>query len=783
LDRSPDFDWRGSTERRFESIMLESSVQQKILSNAIGVLVSGAASAGLAISLSSVPALVLAQTTPEGQKPTGASKDRSVLPSITVTGQGFENTNEAPTGISRLPETVKETPKTINVVPKQLIEQQQATSLEQILKNVPGITISTGEGNGGLNGDQFRIRGLSAKGDVYVDGLRDFGAYKRDSFNTESVEVIKGPSGETFGVGNIGGLINQTSRRANLNTSTSIDQGIGSASTYRTTVDSNIRLNDTSAVRINGMFQNGRVADRNNVDDDRRGIAIDFGTGLGTSTEWHLNYSYLHRSGAPDYGVPVAQGADGIYRPLTEYGVPGYSSSTSYVRNTDRDITDGHIVSSSFAKRLDNGITISNDTRFSFYERDFSSTNPASLDYASLQRLLAGGNVNLRYGAGGGSTYLQRGWGIQNVLSAKGEFHTGNFRHKAMVGLDTIYQRDHRDIGTWTGRMNNQTVVNPVFYNSPGATVSYNSTRDANSTDIGVFMNDRVWFTEQFSLLGSLRWDYFRSEYSTSASSAGGTADSKKLSPAISAIWEPTKDYMFYTSFSRTYRPIGTDIAVAVGGVPTEVPQNGLNSEPERADTIEVGAKLDFLDKRLGATGALFQTKKYNAYTVDPITGDIVNGFSDSGEGRRIRGFELGLNGRITSNWSANLAYAYLDGIVTSATAASSIGNAAPGVSRHNVTLWTSYDIPHTILPLPGRLTVGGGLQYASDYWADTANTARMPENFSLDAMIAYKQGKYRISLNGYNLTNRLNYQSSFNAVRVVPTSGRTFLLNAGMTF
>ncbi|WP_258096692.1 TonB-dependent receptor plug domain-containing protein, partial [Klebsiella pneumoniae] len=88
----------------------------------------------------------------------------------------------------------------------------QTTSLEQALKNVPGITISTGEGNGGLNGDQFRIRGLTAKGDIYLDGLRDFGAYRRDSFNLDSVEVIKGPSGESFGVGSLGGIINQNSR-------------------------------------------------------------------------------------------------------------------------------------------------------------------------------------------------------------------------------------------------------------------------------------------------------------------------------------------------------------------------------------------------------------------------------------------------------------------------------------------------------------------------------------------------------------------------------------------
>lgn len=758
-------------------------MQQRKIANAIRLLVSGA-SAGLVISVSTIPLAAHAQVAADADTSAGRAKTGgNVLPQVTVSGDAIQNTNDAPLGISRLPDTVRETPKTINVVPQEVIEQQHATSLEQILKNVPGITISTGEGNGGQNGDQFRIRGLSAKGDIYVDGLRDFGAYKRDAFNTESVEVIKGPSGESFGVGNVGGLINQTTKKANLHTSTSIDQGFATEDTYRTTVDSNFRLNDTSALRINGMFQNGRVADRNHIGDDRRGLAIDFGTGLGTSTEWHLNYSYLRRTGAPDFGVPVAQGSDGIYRPLTEYGVPGISSSTSYVRNTDRDRTDAHVVSSNFKTKLDNGITISNDTRFSYYERDFSATNPAGINAANLQRLLSGGNVALSYGAGGGMTYLQRGWGVQNVLSAKGEFMTGSLRHKAMVGLDTIYQRDHRSLGTWTGRNNNQTVVNPVFDNSPNATVAYGNTRDANATNVGVFVNDRVWLHDKFSLLGSLRWDYFQSEFSTSASTLGGKADSKKLSPSISAIWEPTKDAMFYTSFSRTYRPVGTDIAVAVGGVASEVPQNGVGNEPERSDTIEVGAKVDFLDKRLGLTGAIFQTRKANAYTVDPVTGDITNGFSDSGEGRKIRGVEVGLSGRIVGGWTANVAYAYLSGEVTSATNGAIVGNAAPGVSRHNVTLWTAYDIPHTLLPVPGKLTIGGGLQYATGYWADSANTAKMPDNFSLDAMIAYKVGKYRISLNGYNLTDHLNYQSSFGAVRAVPTSRRTFLLNVGMTF
>ncbi|WP_066742318.1 TonB-dependent siderophore receptor [Cupriavidus sp. D384] len=745
-------------------------MQQKILSSSIRVLVSGAASTGTALTITALPQIAYAQTA-------------TVLPAVTVTGKGIENTNEASTGIARLPDTVKETPKTIFVIPRDVLEQQQVTSLEQALKNVPGITISTGEGNGGQNGDQFRIRGLSAKGDVYIDGLRDFGAYRRDSFNTDSVEVIKGPSGESFGVGNLGGLINQTSKKAGKGTRTSIDQSFGAGPTYRTMLDGNYQLGDTTALRINGMFQDGRVPDRDHVDDDRRGLAIDFGTGLGTATEWHLNYAYLHRSGAPDYGVPMAQGTDGVYRPITEYDVPGLSRSTSYVRNTDRDTSDAHVVTSLIQAKTGNGITLNNDTRFSYYDRDFSGTNPAGVNQATLQKLLAGGNAPLRYGARGGMTYMQRGWGLQNVLSARGEFHTGSFRHRAMAGLDMNYQRDHRDIGSWTGRLNNQTIVDPVFDASKNASVNYVATRDANSTNVGVFLNDRVWLTDQVSLLGSLRWDYFRSEYETSASAVGGTADSKKLSPAISAIWEPTQDAMFYASFSRSYRPVGTDIALAVGGVQTEVPKAGAANEPERSDTVEVGTKLDFLDKRLGVTGALFQIRKSNAYTVDPVTGAVANGFSDSGEGRRIRGAELGLTGRITTNWSANLAYAYLDGEVTAAARPALVGKVAPGVPHHNLTLWTAYDIPHALVPLPGKLTLGGGVRYASGYWANSENTGRVPDTFSLDAMLAYQQGRFRASLNGYNLTNSLNYASAFNATRAVPASGRTVLFNVGVTF
>lgn len=766
-------------------------MKQEILPKSMRPLISGAVTAGLAATLSSLPVDAQAQQASSDNGNTNTSdNDATVLKQIVISGAGNSgasdedaNTNNASTGIARLPATVKETPKVINVISKDVIEQQRATSLEQILKNVPGITLSTGEGRGGVNGDQFRIRGLTSRGDVYTNGLKDFGAYKRDAFNTESVEVIKGPSGEAFGAGNLGGIINQTTKQAHLGNSTSIDQSAGSGSTYRTLLDTNIQINETTAVRVNGMYQNGNSPDRDHAKDDRWGGAVDLGMGIGTDTQWHLNYSYLHRDGKPDYGVPMAEGADGIYRPLTEYGVPGYDSSTSYIRSTDRDKTNAHVITSNFSKELDNGITINNDTRISAYNRDFSSTNPASVSYANLQKLLAGTNVSLSYGAGGGMTYKQNGWAIQNVLSGKGEFELGGLRNRAMIGLDANYQKDHRSTGTWTGRTSNQTVLDPE-YDYSDASVSYGGkTSDAEATNVGIFANDRIWLTEQFSLQGGLRWDYFRSEYESAQWSIDeGEAESKKLSPSISAIWEPTKDYMLYASFARSYRPVGTDMAVSSNALASEVPQSGLGNEPERSDIYEIGGKLDFLDGRLGVTGAIFQIDKDNAYTIDPETGEITDGFSDNGEGRRIRGVELGLSGKITNDWTANLSYAYLDGEVTYATTAANIGNDAPGVSDHNVTFWTAYQLPE-VAKVPGRFTVGGGFQYATSYWADSANTAKIPETFSLDAMIGYKQDNFRISLNAYNLTDHLNYESAFTSSRAVPASGRTFTVNIGTTF
>ena len=159
---------------------------------------------------------------------------------LRVEGQGAANPLGTDTGLATLPGTVQDTPQAITVIPQQQLREQGVTSLEQALRNVPGITIAIGEG-GTLAGDQFKIRGFDAKDDVYLDGLRDFAAYTRDSFNYEEVQVLKGPSGLMFGRGTTGGAINTVSKTPFLGELYSVTAMSGTATITAPSPTSTIR--------------------------------------------------------------------------------------------------------------------------------------------------------------------------------------------------------------------------------------------------------------------------------------------------------------------------------------------------------------------------------------------------------------------------------------------------------------------------------------------------------------------------------------------------------------
>ena len=730
------------------------------------------------------------------------------------------NTLQSGTGLGRLPGTVQDTPQTINVIPQQQIEEQNITTLDQALRNVPGVTVAIGEGGGGMNGDQFRIRGFQAKGDIYIDGLRDFGVYVRDSFAYEQVEVIKGPSSETFGMGTTGGAINIQQKTAHLGNLTTVEGVFGSGPYYRGVGDVNLQLNGTTAIRAVGMIHDQDIVDRDHIYTDRWGFLGSLATGLNTDTTWILNY--LHQSGKrkPDFGVPIFDPDDivgpggetvigpALGRPVTEFGI---RRSNFYGKVTDIDDSDVDMLTSRFTAVVNPWLTFYNDTRVAWYGRDFAQTVPnCPAATEDLNDYTCGDSIlNHRfdgpYGLGGPAGFVQDSFGAQNVTTAVAEFSTGRFKHEAVAGIDVFYQDEERtqlgvydsagvlQPGTGADVKDPTTIGNPNFWKTTPYFVRENplALKRADAQDFALFASDQIWLTETFSLLGGVRWDDYRANYRTTDFATGSWSgpgsvdldtDSQFTSPKASAIWEPAQNQTYYVSWAKSYTPQGQFITNDNNSINTTAGQN--EAEPEENELWEVGAKISTRDGRLGFTAALFQIDKGNASFIDPFTGDT----QLAGEEQRVRGVEIGLTGSLTEAWQVQLGYAYLDGEILFSPASTDVpenayrGNDIPFVSPNNFSVWTTYEISKHMPAMRGIWIVGGGIAYADPYFVNSANNRIIPKAFTLDALVSYEISNWRFAVNGYNLTDELNYDAGFGS-RALPGPGTTVLATIGKRF
>ncbi len=693
--------------------------------------------------------------------------------------------------LNRLPDNLLETPQTVTVIPQVVIEQQQATTVDQVLQYVPGITVSTGEGNGGITGDQFRIRGFDASGDVYVDGLRDFGSYVRDSFGTEDVMVIKGSSSESFGSGTTGGVIELGSKKAHLGNASSYE-GTGGTGPYgRGVLDINQQLNRTTAVRVVGMTHGQDVVDRDHVYSNRWGVLSSIGFGLGTDQTVLVSYFHQHSNQRPDFGVPTASRVPGgVSVPVTELGVPRHNY---FGRETDRDLMDADVATLLYKGQFGDWLTLTNHTRVGRYSRDLRFTPSLCFDVTAALSYVYGipqstcgtdvskGNLNTQYVRWpvGGNT--PRSNGAENVTTALMQFHTVGLRHELVVGIDEYWQHASMNFYVPNGTDTPGTLLNPIFKNAPGFSLTLQASgTNSRSWDVGPFISDRVWLTHQLSLSGGVRWDY----YSVRGNASGTifNAPSRFASPRAALLWEPTLHQSYYFSFGRSVTPSGNNIASGNSTLSLLGAQGQPNLKPEKDTTYEFGGKWSLLHDRLGATAALFRVAKENTLYTNPTT----NQQTTTGDRDRVQGLELGLTGKIVHAWDVQASYSYMDSKIVYSTASGftpviTTGNRVPLVSPNGLALWTTYDLATLIPSLHGHLLGGGGVNFRSRYFLDNANTLPIPTATTSTAMLSYDLNRYHLGFNVNNLTDTLTYNSAFSNGYATPIPGRTFLFSFGI--
>jgi catecholate siderophore receptor len=691
------------------------------------------------------------------------------VPAISVEGEGQApaNTLKSPSTIDRLPGTVQDTPQTINTITPEIMQQQNTTTLDQVLRNVPGITVSVGEGGGGMNGDQFRIRGFEAKGDIYVDGLRDFGVYTRDSFNYETVQVLKGPSSESFGMGTTGGVINTVTKTPFLGTLFSGTQSFGNGPLFRTTADVNYQVDDTTAVRLNALLHRADVVDRDEIHSRRWAIAPSVGLGLGTDTTYTVSYMHLHDDRIPDYGVPILTApGNAIGRPAPEYGI---DRSNFYGKTLDRDHVTVDMVTGKGTHKMSDWLSLYNDTRIAFYSRDMSNT-PPQCNAACSAAFFAGGNPMIQNGGGGGVSYLQDTFGTQNITTGVAKFDTQFLRHELVAGLDLFYQDDDRKGFAYSPPKNTTFLIDPDPFTS-SSLVRSGVDRYSTSKNLALFLSDRIWLTEEVSVLGGVRWDRYWTDYRLTSPTADTTklsANSSQVNPKGSLIYEPTKSQTYYFSYAKSSNPPGQFIANG----PNPLSATNKDLEPEKNTIYEIGAKVDVIEDRLGIYLSLFRVEKNNAKQTDPVTGDIVQ----SGDKQRNQGLEFGITGKPVERVTVNFNYTYMNSKTLDSTNVNNLDKEVQFVPNNALSLWTTYDVTPAV-------QLGAGVTYRDSVFLNASNTQQAPYNLSFDALAAYRVTEnFRLQVNAYNLADRTNYDAVFSN-RVVPAPGRTVVVSLSASF
>ncbi|MCT7598165.1 TonB-dependent receptor plug domain-containing protein [Aliarcobacter butzleri] len=268
---------------------------------------------------------------------------------------------------SKITQDLIDTPQTVQVITKKVMDEQQATTLQEALRNTPGITLNLGE-NGNTNAkDNINMRGFDVQGSIFKDGIRDLSNAVKDMYNTEAVEVTKGAVGSDNGRGVSSGYINQVSKTAKNVDEASGTAGYSTAKNARLTADLNKALSETTGLRLNVLKQKGDVAGRDEVEIDRTGIATSVAFGIGTATRTTINYEHTEQDDVPDGGIPTV-GLNG--------GAKKADTSKFYGSSDDFEESKSDTFTIKFEQDISDNTMFTNTARYAKTSQEMLLTSP-----------------------------------------------------------------------------------------------------------------------------------------------------------------------------------------------------------------------------------------------------------------------------------------------------------------------------------------------------------------------------------------------------------------------
>lgn len=654
-------------------------------------------------------------------------KTDAALPEVKVTSSREQTpTYNPPTASSatKIEAPLRDIPQTVNVVPQSVLRDQGARSMQDVMKAVPGIGLSHGDGQR----DQVTIRGFSAIGDQFIDGMRDDALYFRDLSNIEQVEVIKGPASVLYGRGSSGGLINRITKKPGINknevalTVGSWDQRRGEFDVARNFEESGVAFRVTGAIERADSYRDQQFL-------DREAFSPSLSVKLGDNTRLLVQGEYLSDRRVTDFGIPAYQG-----QPV---GVPaGTYYGAANAKDFDYSEAEVNAVSLTLDHRFSNEWSLRNAFRRYTYTLDRNNTLVGSVNEAALTASLNRSNV------------LREEDGYFNQTELVQKATLAGMAHQILYGME-FGKQDKDQLFRTQNNIATVSLFNPVAPVLPFTVTAAPSTDNLGIlTTASAYVQDLVSLSEKWKALAGLRYDRFEQETRERRVGQSDLARTDRAwSPRAGVVYQPTLTQSYYASFSKSFQPSGESFALAA---------NNAQIAPEETTNKEIGAKFDFLDGKASATASLFQLERTNIKSSDPTQPGILFPIGT----QRTNGLELTFNGDLSNGWQIWSGYSYLDAKVTDSPAVDNSDNRLayrnmpvqgkrPTLTpKHSANLWVTKF-------LGGGYRAGAGVNYVDDRFANPGNTVTLPAYTTVDAMVGYKVAGLDLQLNVNNLFDR----------------------------
>ena len=712
------------------------------------------------------------------------------LPQVEVSAERISDTkpvkgyNAKKSSSSTRTETeLRDTPQAITVIPQDLIKDQSIQSVSQAVQYVPGVQAAQGEGNR----DALIFRGNATTGDFFLDGLRDDVQTYRDFYNTDRLEVLKGPNGMAFGRGGAGGAINRVSKQAGWTPISELIASYGAYDQKRIAGDYGQALNEEVAFRVNGVYENSDSY-RDGVNLERFGVTPTVTIRPDDKTKIVVGMEYFKDKRVADRGVPaqstvaspIAANPDFNRRP---YKIGDESAFFGSARLSPTE-TETVAFNASIEHSFDNGIAVKNSTRYANYNKYYQNVFADST-------VAINGNFTVR----GYLDTTQR----ENLINQTDLTYSANWgavEHKLLAGLELTTQ--DTDNSRLAGFFNNNftTTGTQVTLNANNASeignipVSFranlfntnNAFRDNQSTldVIGVYLQDQIKLSEHWQAIVGLRHDHIETDFEGTRRKGNNpnpntlvtenfNVTDNFLSPRAGLIFKPIEAVSFYGNYSVSYVP-------RAGDQLTSLTVTNQSFKPEKFINHEIGAKWD-VNPSLALTAAVYKLERENVQITDPNN----TALSILVDGQETKGIELGVSGDITDKWSVFGGVAFQDGEITKQQGAGATailkGAELAQTPDRTLSLWNKYEIND-------MWSVALGVISTSDRYAQSPTASQstlLPGYTRYDAAIfGQLNEKLRLQINLENLTNKEYAQFAHNNQNITPGSpitGRATLI------